>query len=53
MNLLTINNENLIGYNVYNFLKYYKNTGKYEIDENKKGYLFLYEHAEDYDPLIQ
>ena len=44
MNLLTINNENLIGYNVYNFLKYYKKAGEYEIDENKKGYLFLYEH---------
>ena len=43
MNLLTINNENLIGFNIYNFLKYYQNDIGYTIDAENEGYLFLYD----------
>jgi hypothetical protein len=43
MNILTINNDNIIGYNIYEFLKYYEKEVGYTIDEEEEGILFIYE----------
>ena len=42
MNLLTINNDNVVGYNVYEFLKYYKDQNYY-LNNNDFGDLIVYE----------
>jgi hypothetical protein len=51
MNLLTIKNNNLIGYNVYDFLKYYKSLGEYDIDSDDVGTLIIYEQFFPYQIL--
>ena len=43
MNILTIENKKIVGYNIYDFLKYYQDKGQYTIDKNENGYLFIYE----------
>jgi hypothetical protein len=43
MNLLTINNENLVGYNTYLFIKHYANMSGYTVDDQMEGHLVIYE----------
>lgn len=43
MNLLTLDNKKLIGFNIYNFLDFYQKEIGYTINENKEGFLFLYD----------
>ena len=43
MNLLTINNKNLVGYDVNYFLKFYEKQAEYTIDRNENGILIIYE----------
>jgi hypothetical protein len=43
MNLLTINNKNLVGYDVNYFLKFYEKQAEYRIDRNENGILIIYE----------
>jgi hypothetical protein len=43
MNILTINNKKIVGYNIYEFLKYYEKQIGYTIDKEEDGILFIYE----------
>lgn len=43
MNLLTIDNKDIIGYNIYDFIKYYQKEINFKIDDNDIGDLFIYE----------
>jgi hypothetical protein len=43
MNILTINNKNIVGYNIYEFILYYAKQIGYSIDKEEDGFLFIYE----------
>ena len=43
MNILTINNKNIVGYNIYEFLKYYEKEIGFSINIEEEGILFIYE----------
>lgn len=43
MNILTIDNKQLIGFNIYYFIRYYQKQIGYDIDKEEDGLLFIYD----------